>query len=129
MSYYIFCDSIFKNKTIELYNHGENYRDFTYIEDLISFLMILLDYKNKTKYLVYNLGNSNPVKIIDLLKMIENITGIKSKTNLLEKNKEDNFATFANINRIESEFNFKPNWLIRDGLKSFISWYKNYYCK
>ncbi len=129
MSYYIFCNSIYNNKKIELYNSGENYRDFTYIDDVVNFLMILLEFKNKTKYSVYNLGNSNPVKIIDLLKMIENITGKKSKINLLEKNKEDNFATFANINRIKSEFNFVPNWTIKDGLQSFVSWYKNYYRK
>ncbi|MBG40022.1 MAG: hypothetical protein CMP74_02225 [Flavobacteriales bacterium] len=127
MSYFIFCDSIFKKKKIKLYNSGEIYRDFTYVDDVVDFLLNLINHKEDSKYAIYNVGNSKPVKILDILNKIEKITGLSAEKIMFKKNKEDNYATCAKLDRIKSEFNYNPKWDIDSGLHSFVSWYKDYY--
>ena len=126
MSYFIFCDSIFNKKEIKLYNSGEIFRDFTYIDDVLDFLFNLLN-KDNYKYSIYNVGNNKPVKILEILNIIERIIGVKAKKIMLSKNKEDNYATYANLDRVRSEFNYNPEWDIERGLRSFVSWYKDFY--
>tara|TARA_B100000902_G_C27244481_1_gene881836 strand:- start:517 stop:1506 length:990 start_codon:yes stop_codon:yes gene_type:complete len=126
MSYFIFCDSIFNKKEIKLYNSGKNFRDFTYIDDVVDFLFNLLNSKNN-KHSIYNVGNNKPVKILEILNKMELIIGLDAKKIMLNKNKEDNYATYANLDRIQSEFNYNPKWDIERGLQNFVSWYKDYY--
>ena len=125
MSYFIFFKSLYHNKQINLYNSGEIYRDFTFIDDVIKFCLKLINSENK--FSIYNVGNNKPVLILDILKKIESITGIKPKVQMLEKNREDNYASYANIDRAKLDFNYNPKWNIEQGLINFNNWFKNFY--
>ena len=125
MSYFIFFNSLYHNKQINLYNSGKIYRDFTYIDDVVKFCLKLINSENK--FSIYNVGNNKPVQILDVLNKIETITGLKTKVKMLKKNREDNYATYANIDRAKLDFNYNPKWNIDEGLIKFNNWFKSFY--
>lgn len=128
----IFTDSIFKGKTIKVYNYGNMLRDFTYIDDIVSGIKSLIDKAPNDKtalpfYQIFNIGNSQPVKLMDFIEVIENEIGIKAKTELLPIPKGDVTKTYADTSMIASFANYKAKTDIKNGIPKFIQWYKNYY--
>jgi UDP-glucuronate 4-epimerase len=132
MAYYKFTKAILASEPISLYNHGDLYRDFTYIDDIVESIQRIIQIapsKNDEgiDYSIMNIGNSNPVLVIDFIKELENILGIESQKELLPMQPGDVYKTYADIEPIIKLTGFSPQTSIREGLKHFVTWYKQYY--
>ena len=129
MALFKFMDSIVKNKTISLYNNGENIRDFTNIHDVTNIIVKLLNKKNKQKsnFEVYNISSNKPIRVTKLLKLIEKHAGLKSKTRLVGYQKGDAIKTYSKNAKITRKVNYKFEKNIDIGVKEFVNWYLKYY--
>jgi UDP-glucuronate 4-epimerase len=133
MAYYKFAKAIQNGEPIEVYNHGNMMRDFTYIDDIIEgisrLVMKIPEDSNfestyaMAPYKVYNIGNNNPVKLIDFIKIIEKYIGKKAIINMLPMQPGDVPITYADIDDLHNDIGFKPNTSIENGLKKFVNWY------
>ena len=126
MAYFSFTKKILNKETIKLYNYGESLRDFTYIDDIVGGIVKVID-KPVTK--IYNIGNGNPIKLIDFVNVLKSvlidnnmISDYELKLELVEKQLGDVDSTYA-----DNDFNYKPCTSLYDGLDRFIKWYKEYY--
>ena len=139
MALFKFVDAILKDKPIDIYNQGEMYRDFTYVDDLVYAISLLIDKapnislvdkdnsSNITPYRVINIGNSNKVKLLDFIDEIEKILGKKAIRNYMPLQKGDVPATWADCSLLQQLTGYAPNTSINHGVKKFIDWYKSYY--
>lgn len=125
MALYKFTKLIDKGKEIDVYNHGNMKRDFTYIDDVVEGTLSALD-KNFS-YEIFNLGNNKPIKLGKFINYIEESLGKKAKKNMTEKPPGDVTITYADIKKAKEKLNYSPDTNIKKGVKKFIKWYKNYY--
>ncbi len=125
MAMYKFVDKIIKNQKIKIYNHGEMFRDFTYIEDIIDGLRASIE--SNYKFEIFNLGNSRCEKLMDMVKHIEQELNKSALIEFVDMQPGDVFKTFANISSAKEKLNFNPQTSIRDGIPKFINWYKDYH--
>lgn len=129
MAMFLFTEAILNDKPIKVFNNGELYRDFTYIDDIISGVIATIEKPSDDKYLIYNVGNSKPEKLLDFIEEIENFTGKKGIKEMLPMQSGDVNKTFADIENFKRDYNYNPNTNIKLGVKKFIEWYKIYYKK
>jgi UDP-glucuronate 4-epimerase len=136
MAYFLFTQSILAGKPIKVFNYGEMRRDFTYIDDIIEGVIRVLDkipQKNSTSeitsapYKVYNIGNNQPVNLLDFIEILENHLGIKAKRELHPLQPGDVPETYADIEELVKDTGFKPSTPLEVGLKHFVTWYRSYY--
>ncbi|MFA9457603.1 NAD-dependent epimerase [Halalkalibacter sp. AB-rgal2] len=143
MAYFSFTKDIVEGKTIKVFNNGEMMRDFTYIDDIVDGIVRLLDKPPKADpnwnreepnasssyapYKVYNIGNNQPVKLMDFIETLEKHLGIEAKKEFLPMQPGDVKATYADIDELQNDTGFKPSTTIDEGLKKFVEWYKDYY--
>lgn len=128
MAYWTFTEAILENKPIKVYNNGNLRRDFTYIDDIVDGIVRILtqDAKfddNAPPHRVYNIGNSNPVKLMDFIKELESSLGKKAILEMHEMQKGDVYETSADISKIKSDYNFEPETNLKHGLKEFTDWF------
>jgi len=129
MAFFKFVDSIYKNKNLELYNSGNHYRDFTYVDDIINAIVLLLD-KMPSKNIpfdVFNIGNGKSVYLKKVIKIIEKKLGIKAKIKNLKLQKGDVVKSHSNLQKLKSKINYKSKIDIEKGLSLYIDWFKKYY--
>jgi len=128
MALYKFVDSIYKNKKINLYNYGNHFRDFTYVDDVVNSIDKIIDIKKNSRklYDIFNIGSNDPVSLKKYLSMIEKIIGKNAKVNLLPFQKGDSLKTHASNEHLFKETSYKPKTNLLIGLKEFINWYKKY---
>lgn len=131
MAYFDFTKKIINKEKIKLYNNGESLRDFTYIDDIIEGIIKIMA-KKTTR--IYNIGSSNPIKMIDFINILKQtlinnnlIEDHELNIELLPKQLGDVDNTYADMEELMSDFNYKPNTNMKDGLDKFIKWYKEYY--
>ena len=131
MAYFKFTKKIINKEKIELYNNGESLRDFTYIDDIVEGIIRTIE-KPKTK--IYNIGSSNPIKLLDFINILKQtlinnnlIEDYELNIELLPKQLGDVDNTYADTEELVSDFNYQPKTNIKDGLDKFIKWYKEYY--
>jgi UDP-glucuronate 4-epimerase len=134
MALFDFTKKIIKNKTINVYNNGNHYRDFTFIDDIIKKIILVCDktkfYKNpkkQNKYKVYNIGNGKPFKLMKFIKLIEEELKIKAKIKYLPTQPGDMLGTHAEMKEFNKDFKKLENYSLKNGIKEFINWYKKYY--
>ncbi len=140
MAYYAFTKKILNGETIKVFNNGNLERDFTYIDDIINGVIKLieiipskvqnkteLDSSNIAKFKLYNIGNSNPVKLMEFIYILERLLGKKAKIEFVEMQKGDVYKTFADIAEINKIFGFIPQTRLKDGLSKFVDWFINFY--
>lgn len=132
MAYYSFTKNIMEDKKIKIFNNGDMYRDFTYIDDIIDGILAILpqevkEDENGTKYKIYNIGNNKPVKIMDFISILEKNIGKVATKEFLPMQKGDVYETYADIDELVKDTGFKPKTSIEEGLAKFVSWYKEYY--
>ena len=140
MALFKFTDSILKDKSIKVFNYGNMVRDFTFIDDVIEAIYLLIKkviekkaiFKNiqdSPPYKIFNVGNSKPTNLEDYIKAIELNLNKKAIIEYEDMQPGDVKATYANTKSLEKEINFKPNTSINLGIKKFINWYISYYKK
>ena len=130
MAYYIFIEKLLKGEPITLFAPDEMQRDFTYIDDITAVLPRLLSQppqpKDGRRHEIYNLGNSAPMRLYDLVAAIETACGIKAKIDIAPKQPGDVSRTFANIDKARQDLGFNPQTSLSAGIKACVEWHRNY---
>jgi UDP-glucuronate 4-epimerase len=143
MALFIFTRAILAGKPIPIFNHGRMERDFTYIDDIIDGVYRLTDRlpqpdenwngdapdpgRSAAPYRLYNIGNSQPVPLMQLISVLENCLGVEAKKEFLPMQPGDVPATYADIDDLALEAGFVPRTGIETGVAKFVSWYREYY--
>lgn len=131
MAYFSFTNKIYTGESIKIFNNGDMLRDFTYIDDIVHGIELVIDKapKGEDPYKIYNIGNNKPERLMYFIETLENAIGKKAKKEFLPMQPGDVYQTYADISELEKDFGFKPKTSIEDGLKKFADWYKEYYGK
>lgn len=133
MAMFLFTDAIVNDQPIKVFNHGNMERDFTYIDDIVEGVVRIIE-KSPTKriesnelYKIYNIGNNNSVKLLDFIKEIELNLDKVAKKDMMEMQPGDVERTWADVDELIKDYDYRPNTSIKHGVKSFIDWFKEYY--
>lgn len=146
MAYFKFVDKILKGEAIDIYNHGDMWRDFTYVGDLVRGIRLLIgvipqqpehaediapgdSLSPVAPWRVVNIGNNDKVRLMDFVEAIEEAIGKPAVRNYMEIQKGDVPATWADAGLLKSLTGYQPKTDVRDGLKQFVDWYRDYYQK
>ncbi|MDP6571854.1 MAG: NAD-dependent epimerase/dehydratase family protein, partial [Patescibacteria group bacterium] len=145
MALFLFTRAILENKTIDVFNHGNMKRDFTYIDDIVEGVVRLIDKvpepdpdwcgddpdsaTSYAPYRLYNIGNNNPVDLMKFIGVLEDCLGKKAEKNLLPMQPGDVPETYADVDDLTEDAGFKPSTPIEEGIKKFVDWYREYYGK
>jgi UDP-glucuronate 4-epimerase len=143
MALFLFTKAILENKPIQVFNHGKMQRDFTYVDDIIEGVVRIMGRlaEPNTKwrgdgpdpgtsyapYKIYNIGNNNPVELLEFIGEIENALGRKAHKEFLDLQPGDVPATYADVDDLIADVGFKPATPITTGIRKFIEWYREYY--
>lgn len=128
MAPYKFMKAIDNDEEIQVFNHGNMLRDFTYIDDIAEGVRLVLhsDNDEEIPYRIYNIGNSEPVRLLDFIKTIENVTGHKARMKMLDMQPGDVVRTYADTSLLQHDFGYKPSTTIADGISNLYAWYKSH---
>ena len=129
MALFKFTKNIIKNQSIELFNKGKHFRDFTYVDDIVEGVYSLIKKQSKKSipYEIFNIGNGNPKKLVDYLKYIEKMLNRSSSIKKLPLQIGDIIKTHADIKKLKKYTGYRPKTNINIGVDKFIEWYKDYY--
>jgi Nucleoside-diphosphate-sugar epimerases len=143
MALFLFTKAMLENRPIDIYNFGNMKRDFTYIDDIIEGVIRVMKRipdpnpqwssenpdpaTSAAPFKLYNIGNNNPVKLLNLIQVLEACLGKKAKKNFLPIQPGDVPATFADVENLIKDVDFKPITPIEEGVKKFVDWYQGYY--
>ena len=129
MALFLFTKAALENKTIDVFNNGEMLRDFTYIDDIVEGIVRVIDNPHKTTppYKVYNIGNNNPVKLMDFIEAIENKLGSKIEKNMMPIQPGDVPATYADVSDLVNDLGYKPATPVQEGVDNFVNWYLDFF--
>jgi UDP-glucuronate 4-epimerase len=143
MAPFKFVRMIIAGETLPVYNFGEMVRDFTYIDDIVEGVVRTLDHaaapdpewndadprpsRSSAPYRVYNIGNNQPVQLLDFIRYLEEAIGKKAKIELLPIQPGDVLSTMADVSELERATGFRPATGIREGVRAFVEWYRGYY--
>lgn len=142
LALYKFVDAILDDRPIDIYNHGDMYRDFTYVDDLVRAICLLIDVPPTrpkdsivpeddslspvAPYRVVNIGNSDKVRLLDFIDAIEECLGKKATRNYMDMQAGDVPATWANADLLKSLTGYRPQTDFREGVARFVEWYREY---
>jgi UDP-glucuronate 4-epimerase len=139
----LFTKAILAGKPIDVFNHGKMRRDFTYIDDIVEGIARVMQKipqpnplwtgdrpdpsSSKAPYKIYNIGNSQPVELLNFIETIESCLGKKAQKNFLPMQPGDVVATYADVDDLMQDVGFKPQTSLQTGISQFVEWYLNYY--
>ena len=143
MALFLFVKAALESKKIDVFNNGEMLRDFTYIDDIVEGVIRVIENpakkdenwdgkigqvsRSSAPYKVYNIGNNNPVKLMDFIEAIENKLGKKLEKNMMPIQAGDVPATFADVQDLINDLDYKPETPIQEGINNFIDWYLEFF--
>ncbi|SHF90648.1 UDP-glucuronate 4-epimerase [Salegentibacter echinorum] len=129
MAMFLFVKAIMEGKEIKTFNRGKLSRDFTYIDDIVEGVYKAgeKDSVNDEKYKIYNIGNGNPVKLLDFISEIEKQLNIPAKKKMMPMQPGDVFETWADCTNLKNDLDYNPNTSISEGISKFLTWFKSYY--
>ena len=143
MALYLFTKAIIEGKTIDVFNFGEMQKDFTYIDDIVEGIIRVNDNPPKgndnwdgnnpdpssspAPYKIYNIGNNNPVKLMDFIEALEKKLGRTAKKNMLPIQAGDVPSTYADVSDLIADLNYKPQTTIEEGINNFVDWYVDFF--
>lgn len=130
MAYWLFTDALLREKPLPVFGGGTLRRDFTYIDDIVSALVRIVEtpfaVERGTPHRIYNLGNSHPEDVLTLIRCIENTTGKSARIEDADAPAGDVRETYADISRAKRDFGFSPSTSLADGVGRFVAWYRDY---
>jgi UDP-glucuronate 4-epimerase len=135
MAVWLFAQAILEDRPVRLYNHGHMRRDFTYVDDVIEAVVRLIEAppvataaqtSQQPPHRLYNVGNAQPVEVTALLDSLEKVIGKQARRELLPMRPMDVLETFADSSELQRATGFAPRTPIEDGLRSFVTWYRDY---
>lgn len=143
MALFKFSKKITSGETIDIYNNGDMKRDFTYIDDIVEGIIRIqnkiptsnVNWKvesgsaasSSAPYKIFNIGNGNPVKLLDFVESLESSIGIVAKKRFMAMQPGDVYQTYAEVEDLFQAIEYKPSTSVRDGVEKFVNWYKDYY--
>ncbi len=143
MALFLFTDAILKGKPIEVFNHGAMERDFTYVDDIVGGISKMVDRPpekdlnwnpeepdpsgSSAPYKLYNIGNNNPVKLMDFIHEIELVTGIEATKLMRPMQPGDVVKTWADVDALVEDYDYRPATPVKKGIAEFIQWFRSYY--
>jgi UDP-glucuronate 4-epimerase len=143
MAMWIFAKAIMAGEPIKLFNHGNMRRDFTYVDDVVESVVRLVEHapqgdakwsgeapdpgSSAAPWRVFNIGNNNPVELLEVVRLLEEAIGKKAQRELLPMQPGDVPATYADVDDLMREVDFKPSTPIADGIDRFINWFRDYH--
>ena len=143
MALFKFTKAMLADEKIPVFNFGKHRRDFTYIDDIVECIIRILDRPASSNiqsgdyipdsissfapWRIYNIGNNSPIELIDYIKAIEESLGVKAKKDLLPMQPGDVLETYADIDDLIAEFEYKPSTSVQQGVANFVKWYQEYY--
>ena len=143
MALFMFIRAILEGRMIDVFNHGQIVRDFTYIDDVVESVIRVLDKPaepditfdsnhpdpatSHAPYRIFNIGNNQPIVLLDCISILETVLGIVAKKNFLPMQLSDIQATFADTDELDRWVGFKPHTSLHEGIARFVDWYKLYY--
>ncbi|MBW1861668.1 MAG: NAD-dependent epimerase [Deltaproteobacteria bacterium] len=143
MALFIFTRAILEGRPIDVFNHGKMKRDFTYIDDIVTGIIKVLDKppqgepawsgkdpdpsRSPAPYRLYNIGNNSPVGLMDFIEAIEKSIGRKSEKNFLPMQPGDVAGTWADVDGLVEDFGYAPSVTIQEGIDRFIKWYLDFF--
>ena len=143
MALFKFTKSILENEVIRIFNYGKHRRDFTYIDDIVEGIILALDRlvvgnpnwngdqpdpaTSKDPWRIYNIGNNEPVQLMDYISALENALGKKAKKDFVPLQAGDVPDTYANMDGFVEQFQYKPTTSVQEGINCFVKWYLHYY--
>lgn len=130
MSPILFANAIAKEEAIKVFNSGDMERDFTYIDDIVVGVVTIIEKpitEFRPMYKIYNIGNNNSVKLMDFIATIEKYMDKEAKKEMYPMQMGDVQRTWADVSELIKDYNYKPSTSIEEGIKQFITWYKEYY--
>ena len=132
MAYFKFAKRIMAGEPIQIYNHGDMMRDFTYIDDIVTGVKNILcnppkQDENGAAYKIYNIGNNKPEKLMDFIATLEKCLGKVAEKEYLPMQPGDVYETYADVQELIDDFEFKPSTTIEEGLGRFAQWFLEYY--
>ena len=139
----LFTDAILNNRPIKVFNNGQMSRDFTYIDDIVDGIIKVIDNpaqanqnwdaknpeisSSSAPYRLYNIGNNAPLPLMTFIETIEDALGKKAEKNFMPMQDGDVVSTYADVSGLISEFDYKPDTKLADGIGEFVKWYKDFY--
>ena len=143
MALFLFTKNILEGKSIKLFNHGRHTRDFTYVDDIVECVVRVSDRPSapdpgwssytpdpatsNAPFRIYNIGNNQPIELLDYVAAIEEATGRESIRDYLPTQLGDVPDTWADVSDLEREMGYRPNTPVKEGIARFVSWYRAYY--
>lgn len=143
MALFKFTKAIIDGDAIDVYNHGDMRRDFTYIDDIVEGIIriqnivpeVTPDWKvesgnasqSSAPYRIFNIGNGNPVKLMSFIESLENSLGLTANKNLMPMQAGDVYQTYAEIEDLFNVTGYKPNVSVEQGVDNFVAWYKSFF--
>ncbi|MCU8235306.1 NAD-dependent epimerase [Vibrio vulnificus] len=145
MAPFIFTKKILDGETIDINNNGDMWRDFTHVDDIVEGVVRIADVvptrneqwtvekgtpaTSSAPYSVYNIGHGSPINLMAFVEAIENELGIEAKKNFREMQPGDVYQTYADTEDLFSATGYKPQVTVKEGVKEFVTWYRNFYAK
>ena len=131
MAYWSFTKKILAGETIQVFNHGDMLRDFTYVDDIVDGVIRIASTGHvremETPHAVYNIGNNHPERLDDFIAILERVTGKRANRENLPMQPGDVPATYADISAIREDYGFEPRTGLEEGLTHFVGWYRQYF--
>ncbi len=143
MALFLFTKNILAGKPIDVFNHGNHRRDFTYIDDIVEGVIRVLDRipepnpewssdkpdsaTSNAPYQLYNIGNNQPVELMHYIKVLEDCLGKKAEMNMLPLQPGDVPATYADVSDLIRDVDYKPDMPVEQGIANFVEWYRHYF--
>lgn len=138
MAYFKFTDKLVQGKPIQIYNNGDMYRDFTYVDDIVTGIIKVMqkipdETENGALYKIYNIGNNHPENLLHFVEVLETclikegVIAAPGKKEFLPMQPFDVYKTYADVSELERDFNYRPSTPIEKGLSEFAAWYREEY--
>lgn len=132
MAYFSFTKAILKQATIQVFNHGQLARDFTYIDDIVEGMVRLMIQPNALNegavpHRIFNIGNHHPIALMTFIETLEKVLGHEANKEFVSMQPGDVLQTFADVSALHDAIGFEPNTSLEEGLKKFVAWYQEYY--
>jgi UDP-glucuronate 4-epimerase len=131
MAYFLFSKAILSGKPIKIFNQGDLYRDFTYVDDIVEGIIKIMNGAPTLNppYKIHNIGNSSPVKLMDFIETIETALGQEAKKEFHDMQAGDVYKTYADVSELQKDFGYSPETSMKKGIGEFVKWYKIYFAR
>ncbi|WP_222983948.1 NAD-dependent epimerase [Flagellimonas meishanensis] len=133
MAMFLFTKAILNGEPINVFNNGEMERDFTYIDDIVEGVTRIIEdsytsgYESNRKYKLYNIGNSDSVKLLDFISALEKELNMRAEKRMMPLQPGDVLRTWADVSELTRDYGYRPNTLVSEGIHQFVEWFKKYY--